>query len=66
MSGGSSFSSDQTTLNKTTGAASALKVGRTRVTSIQGRGEAGSVLSFHDAATAGAAGAWKFKSYLQI
>ena len=34
MSGGSSFSSDQTTLNKTTGTASALKVGRTRVTSI--------------------------------
>jgi len=55
MSGGSSFSSDQTTLNKTTGAASALKVGRTRVTSIQGRGEAGSVLSLHDAATAGEA-----------
>jgi len=54
MSGGGSFSSDQTTLNKTTGAASALKVGRTRVTSIQGRGEAGSVLSLFDAATAGA------------
>ena len=62
MSGGSSFSSDQTTLNKTTGAASALKVGRTRVTSIQGRGEAGSVLSFHDAATAGAAGAGNLKA----
>ena len=62
MSGGGSFSSDQTTLNKTTGAASALKVGRTRVTSIQGRGEAGSVLSLFDAATAGAAGAGNLKA----
>ena len=62
MSGGSSFSSDQTTLNKTTGAASALKVGRTRVTSIQGRGEAGSVLSLHDAATAGAADSGNLKA----
>ena len=62
MSGGSSFSSDQTTLNKTTGAASALKVGRTRVTSIQGKGEAGSVLSLHDAATPGAAGAGNLKA----
>jgi len=62
MSGGGSFSSDQTTLNKTTGAASALKVGRTRVTSIQGKGEAGSVLSLHDAATAGAAAAGNLKA----
>tara|TARA_R110000868_G_scaffold364550_1_gene627413 strand:+ start:477 stop:800 length:324 start_codon:yes stop_codon:yes gene_type:complete len=62
MSGGSSFTSDQTTLNKTTGAASALRVGRTRVTSIQGRGEAGSVLSLHDAATTGAAGAGNLKA----
>ena len=62
MSGGSSFSSDQTTLNKTTGAASALKVGRTRVTSIQGRGEAGSVLSLHDAATAGEADSGNLKA----
>ena len=36
--------SDQTTLNKTTGAVSLLRGARTRVTSIQGRGEAGSVL----------------------
>ena len=58
----SSFSSDQTTLNKTTGAASVLLAARARVTSIQGRGEAGSVLSFHDAATAGAAGAGNLKA----
>ena len=62
MSGGSSFSSDQTTLNKTTGVASALKVGRTRVTSIQGKGEAGSVLSLHDAATPGAAAGGNLKA----
>ena len=47
--------SDQTTLNKTTGAISVLRAARTRVTSIQGRGEAGSVLLLHDAATTGAA-----------
>jgi hypothetical protein len=40
--------SDQTTLNKTTGAASVLRGARSRVTSIQGRGEAGSVLLLHD------------------
>ena len=40
--------SDQHTLNKTTGAASVLRGSRTRVTSIQGRGEAGSVLLLHD------------------
>ena len=42
--------SDQTTLNKTTGAISVLRAARTRVTSIQGRGEAGSFLLLHDAA----------------
>ena len=47
--------SDQTTLNKTTGAISVLRAARTRVTSIQGRGEAGSVLTLHDSATTGAA-----------
>ncbi len=47
--------SDQTTLNKTTGAISVLRAARTRVTSIQGRGEAGSVLLLHDSATTGAA-----------
>jgi len=49
--------SDQHTLNKTTGTISVLRDSRTRVTSIQGRGEAGSVLLLHDAATTGAAGA---------
>ena len=44
MSGGGSFSSDQTTLQKDTGAISLLRAGRARITSIQGRGEAGSVL----------------------
>jgi len=62
MSGGGSFMSDQTTLNKTTGTASVLRIGRTRVTSIQGRGEAGSVLSLHDVATAGNAGAGNLKA----
>ena len=54
--------SDQTTLNKTTGAASVLRAARSRVTSIQGRGEAGSVLLLHDAATTGAAGAGNLKA----
>ena len=44
--------SDQTTLNKTTGAASVLRAARSRVTSIQGRGEAGSVLLLHDVSDA--------------
>ncbi len=54
--------SDQTTLNKTTGAISVLRAARSRVTSIQGRGEAGSVLLLHDAATTGAAGAGNLKA----
>ncbi len=58
----SSFSSDQTTLNKTTGAASVLLGARARVTSIQGRGEAGSVLSLHDVADAGDAAAGNLKA----
>ena len=44
--------SDQKTVNKTTGAASVLHGARARVTSIQGRGEAGSVLSLHDVSDA--------------
>ena len=48
MAGGGSFTSDQTTLTKTTAAVSVLRAARTRVTSIQGRGEAGSVLLLHD------------------
>ena len=54
--------SDQTTLNKTTGAASVLRGARARVTSIQGRGEAGSVLLLHDAATTGAAAGSNLKA----
>ena len=54
--------SDQTTLNKTTGAISLLRGARTRVTSIQGRGEAGSVLLLHDSATTGGAGASNLKA----
>ena len=44
MAGGGSFSSDQTTLQKDTGTITLLRAGRARVTSIQGRGEAGSVI----------------------
>jgi|TARA_E500000178_G_scaffold69097_1_gene66662 hypothetical protein len=54
--------SDQTTLNKTTGAISVLRGARSRVTSIQGRGEAGSVLLLHDAATTGAAAGSNLKA----
>ena len=54
--------SDQTTLNKTTGAISVLRAARTRVTSIQGRGEAGSVLLLHDSATTSGAGAGNLKA----
>ena len=59
IGGGGSFSSDQTTLQKDTGAISLLRAGRARVTSIQGRGEAGSVILLHDSATTGGAGAGK-------
>ena len=58
----SSYSSDQTTLNKTTGVAAILRAGRSRVTSIQGRGEVGSVLSLHDVADAGDAAAGNLKA----
>ena len=54
--------SDQTTLNKTTGAASVLRGARARVTSIQGRGEAGSVLSLHDVADASDAASGNLKA----
>ena len=43
-----SYSSDQTTLQKDTGAISVLRAARTRITSIQGKGIAGSVLTLHD------------------
>ena len=62
MSGGGSFSSDQTTLQKDTGTITLLRAGRARVTSIQGRGEAGSVLLLHDSATTGGTGAGNLKA----
>jgi len=58
MSGGGSFSSDQTTLNLATiGADTLARAGRARITSIQGKGIASSTLLLYDAATAGAAAA---------
>ena len=54
--------SDQTTLNKTTGAASVLRGARSRVTSIQGRGEAGSVLLLHDVSDASDAASGNLKA----
>ena len=54
--------SDQTTLNKTTGSASVLRGARSRVTSIQGRGEAGSVLSLHDVSDAADAASGNLKA----
>jgi len=58
MSGGGSFSSDQTTLLlDTVGANTLSRAGRARITSIQAKGIAGSILKLHNAATVGAAGA---------
>ena len=58
MSGGGSFSSDQTTLNLATiGANTLARAGRARITSIQAKGIASSTLLIYNAATAGAAGA---------
>jgi len=48
MSGGGSFSSDQTTLQKDTGAISLLRAGRARITSIQAAGAASSVVELYD------------------
>ena len=58
MSGGGSFSSDQTTLNLATiGADTLARAGRARITSIQAKGIASSTLLIYNAATSGAAGA---------
>ena len=57
IGGGGTFTSDQTTLQKDTGSISLLRAGRARVTSIQGKGVASSVLKIHDCATTGAAAA---------
>ena len=56
--GGGSFSSDQTTLNLAVIATDTLaRAGRARVTSIQAKGIASSILKLHNVATAGAAAA---------
>ena len=53
MSGGGSFSSDQTTINMATvGADTLAHTGRIRITSIQGEGIAGSTIKFFDSADA--------------
>ena len=57
MSGGGSFSSDQTTLNLAViGTNTQARVGRTRITSIQGYGIASSTLTLYDSADAAAPG----------
>ena len=58
MSGGGSFSSDQTTLNLATiGADTLARAGRARITSIQAKGIASSTLLLYNVATSGAAAA---------
>jgi len=60
---GSSFSSDQTTLNMAViGADTLSRAARTRVTSIQGEGIAGSTLKLYDSATAIGAAAGNLKA----
>ena len=57
---GNSYSSDQTTLNLATiGADTLSRLGRARITSIQGEGIAGSTIKFFDSADAAAPGAAK-------
>ena len=58
MSGGGSFSSDQTTLLlDTVGADTLARAGRARITSIQAKGIASAQLKLHNVATSGAAAA---------
>ena len=58
MSGGGSFSSDQTTLNFAVIATNTqARVGRTRITSIQAKGIAGSTLLIYNVAVVGDAAA---------
>ena len=58
MSGGGSFSSDQTTLNLAViGTDTQARVGRTRITSIQGLGIAASTLLIYNVAAVGDAAA---------
>ena len=57
MSGGGSFSSDQTTINMTTvGADTLAHTGRIRITSIQGEGIASSRIIFYDSDDASSPG----------
>ena len=57
MSGGGSFTSDQTTLNLTTvGADTLARTGRTRVTSIQGEGIATATIILYDSSDASSPG----------
>ena len=57
MSGGGSFSSDQTTINMTTvGSDTLAHTGRIRITSIQGEGIASSTIIFYDSADASSPG----------
>ena len=58
----SGYTSDQTTLQMDTAAVTLLRAARTRVTSIQGEGIAGSQLLLHDSATTGATGAGNLKA----
>ena len=54
----SSYSSDQTTLNLATiGSNTLSRAGRARITSIQAKGIANSILKLHNTATAGTAAA---------
>ena len=56
------FTSDQTTLQMDTASVTLLRAARTRVTSIQGEGIAGSQLLLHDSATTGATAAGNLKA----
>ena len=62
MAGGGSFTSDQTTLQMDTASVTLLRAARTRVTSIQGEGIAGSQLLLHDAAATGDTAAGNLKA----
>ena len=62
MAGGGSFTSDQTTLQMDTASVTLLRAARTRVTSIQGEGMAGSQLLLHDAAATGDTAAGNLKA----
>ena len=60
MSGGGSFTSDQTTINMTTvGSNTLAHTGRIRINSIQGEGIAGSTIIFYDSADASTPGTAK-------